>query len=107
MAWVARMKLLLSRIPGQRILLLVEDYADHGLGAEPLFVTLEMIKELEGSFDKVVQIDASEEEEERLSTLIYPETERPGASRMISSEMHGRIAESLAHVIRRANGMAA
>lgn len=107
-AWSARMQHLLSRIPGKRVMLHIEDRRDHGLGPEPAFVSIDMIAALEGAFDKVVQCDVSGDLGEcRLDDMIYPETERAGALRMLSTDAHERIAVALARVVRRADGLAA
>ncbi|SDZ55949.1 hypothetical protein SAMN05444004_12149 [Jannaschia faecimaris] len=107
-AWIARMRTLLSRIPGKRVLLHIEDSTDYGLGPEPPFVNSEMILALQGTFDKFLQCDVSEDcGESQLDGMIFDETERESALRMLSADAHERIAVALARVLRRTNGMAA
>lgn len=107
-AWGARMRLLLDRIPGKRILLHIEDGKDRGLGPEPVFVTVEMLTDLEGAFDSVVQCDVTgDAREARLDDMVFVDTERETALWMLSTDAHERIAVALARVVRRANGLAA
>lgn len=107
-AWVARMRLLLSRLPGRRILLWVETGQDHGLGPEPPFVTLEMVQALEQSIDGVTRIDVSDTfGEAHLPEMTFPETGRTAALHALTPAGHVRVAEALARTVRRANGMAA
>ncbi len=107
-AWVARMRLLLSRLPGRRILLWVETGQDRGFGQEPAFVTLEMVQALEGSIDGIVQVDVADTYgEAHLAAMTFPETERGAARHALTPAGHTRVAETLARVVRRANGLAA
>lgn len=107
-AWVARMRLLLSRIPGRRILLWIETGQDRGFGHEPAFVTLEMVQALEGSIDGIVQVDVADTfgAAER-AEMSVPETERAAALHALTPAGHARVAATLARVVRRANGLAA
>ncbi|WP_179381554.1 DUF6473 family protein [Jannaschia marina] len=107
-AWLARMETLLSGISGKCVLLHLEDSRDHGLGPEPCFVTVDQLQALEGKFDKVVQCVVGDGDgEDPLREMVYPETERDAAMRMISVDAHERIAKALARVIRRQDGLAA
>ncbi|CTQ50075.1 DUF6473 family protein [Jannaschia donghaensis] len=107
-AWHARMKLLLSRISGTRVLLHIENRNDYGLGSEPAFVSVEMIESLEGAFDKIVQCDVSSNlGDSRLDDMVFPGTERDAALRMMSTDAHEQVAAALARTVRRSNGMAA
>ncbi|SFI83483.1 DUF6473 family protein [Jannaschia pohangensis] len=107
-AWVARMRLLFSRIPGKRVLLMIENNNDRGLGPEPLFVTIDMLQELEGSIDRVVQCDVSDTmSDASLDEMTFPEKERDAAGQMLTPEGHARVAEALAKAVRRSNGLAA
>lgn len=107
-AWLARMRLLLDRIKGKRVLLHIEDGRDRGLGPEPVFVTLDMLTNLEGAFDKIVQCDVSGEAGETgLEDMVFVETERASALYMLPTDAHEKIAVALARVVRRANGVAA
>lgn len=107
-AWIARMQLLFSRLPGQRVLLSLEGTADHGLGPDPLFVDHEMMQALEPSIDKAVQCDLTDlEDAPDLSEMIFSDRDRPAAERSLTPAGHERIADALTRVVRRANGMAA
>ncbi|CUH39200.1 hypothetical protein JSE7799_01923 [Jannaschia seosinensis] len=107
-AWVARMQLLLSRLPGKRVLLSLEGGPDLGLGDEPLFVNHEMMQALEPSLDKVVQCDVSDlPGAAELDNMSFPVQDQPVAERSLTPIGHDRIAEALARVVRRANGLAA
>ncbi len=100
-AWVARMRLLLARMPGQRVLLWIENNNDRGLGSEPLFVSVDMMQELEPLLDKVVHVDVTEDcATESLSDLIYPETERASAALSLPPSAHARIGEALSRAVR-------
>lgn len=107
-AWTARMKQLLLGIPGKRVLLHIEDANDQGLGPEPSFVTVGMLAKLEGTFDKIVQCDVTGDcGKSQLDDMVFPETERASAMRMLSTDAHERIAVALARTVRRADGIAA
>ncbi|WP_281823357.1 DUF6473 family protein [Jannaschia rubra] len=107
-AWVARMRLLLSRVPGRRIMLWIEDGTDRGLGSEPPFVTVDMLQELEGLIDKVVHCDISDlTGETHLDRMIFPETERAVALHAMTPAAHDHVAEALAKMVRKSGGLAA
>lgn len=107
-AWLSRMRILLDRIKGKRVLLHIEDSKGHGLGPEPVFVTPEMLSSLEGAFDKIVQCDVTgDPDDSKLEDMVFVETERDSALWMLSTEAHQQIAVALARVVRRANGLAA
>lgn len=107
-AWVARMRLLLSRLPGRRVLLWVETGQDLGFGPEPPFVTVEMMQALEDSIDSIVQVDVSDTfGETHLEEMHFPETGRAAAMHALTPAGHARIAKSLSRIVRRANGLAA
>ncbi|WGH79195.1 DUF6473 family protein [Jannaschia ovalis] len=106
--WSARMRRLLSEIPGQKVMLWIEGVPAHGPWSEPLFVTLEMMQGLEGQIDKFVHVDVSDlQGDPTLGRMVFPETERPAARLMMTPDGHARVAAALAKAIRRANGMAA
>ncbi|MBM2577180.1 hypothetical protein JQC91_12805 [Jannaschia sp. Os4] len=61
-AWVARMRLMLHRLPGPRVLLWTTGYAPGScadLGTEPLFVTRAMVDRVAQMADAVVEVDLS------------------------------------------------
>ncbi|MGB3553206.1 MAG: DUF6473 family protein [Jannaschia sp.] len=99
-AWVARMRLLLSRIPGRKVLLWIENGDGGDLGPEPLFVTPEMMQKLEPLTDVTIRCDVlTDLREEPLTHLIFPELERAAALRSLSCEGHERVACALARAI--------
>jgi hypothetical protein len=107
-AWIARMRLLLGRLPGQKVLLLIENHNAGPLGPEPLFVSFEMLQTLEGHIDKLVHCDISEHMNERgIEAMQVPETEIGQARLMLPPAAHEAIAMALARSVRRRNGMAA
>jgi len=107
-AWVSRMRMLFSRIPGKRVLLMIENRHDRGLGPEPLFINAEMLQELEGSIDRIVQCDVTDTASEAgLEEMIFPEEEREAASQMLNPSGHARVADALSKAVRRADGLAA
>lgn len=56
-AWIARMRLLLHRVPGPRVLLWLRADVDPALGREPLFVTEAMMDRVAPMTDAVVTLD--------------------------------------------------
>ena len=107
-AWVDRMRLLLRRIPGRKILLWIENADSGPLGPEPLFVTVDMMQKLEPFIDKLVHCDVTlDQSEAQLAEMIFPETERATALQCLSSEAHDRIARMLARAIGQRNGLPA
>ncbi|UWQ17371.1 DUF6473 family protein [Jannaschia sp. M317] len=104
-AWVARMRLLLSRIPGTKILLWIENAEEGDLGPEPLFVTVDMMQKLEPMIDKLVHCDVTDDQRDgQLRHMIYPEMEVAAARLSLSNESHERIARVLARAVGRRDG---
>lgn len=95
-AWRARMQELLAEIPGTIVLLAVQDGHDRGLGAEPLFVTAEMIAGVSAGVACVVHSDVSDlMNEPTLTRMVFPEKERIAAARMLPPAAHERVAVDL------------
>ncbi|WP_371156841.1 DUF6473 family protein [Jannaschia sp. 2305UL9-9] len=105
-AWVARMRLLLTRLPGRKILLWIEGVAQSPLGEEPLFVTVDMMQKLEPLIDKLVHCDVSSTQSaDQLDDMIFPEIDAASARLSLSSKGHERVAHALARAIGRPDGL--
>ncbi|MGB3407975.1 MAG: DUF6473 family protein [Jannaschia sp.] len=101
-AWLGRMRLLLSRIPGRKIILWIENSAGGELGPEPLFITETMMQDLEPHIDKLVHCDIGADQSiDQLDQMIFPLTERESALRSMSDAAHERVARALARSIGR------
>lgn len=106
-AWVARMRLLLTRLPARKILLWIEGVAQSPLGEEPLFVTVDMMQKLEPLIDKLVHCDVSATQDAgQLDEMIFPQIDTASALLSLSSEGHERVAHALARAIGRQDGLA-
>lgn len=102
LAWSARMRLLLDRIPGQKLLLW---FADHpppnklpkrSLGRDPLFVDSNMIDALRPLVSGVVQVRLSEGAR-RSGThgMVFRDLDREVAQLMLGPRAHEEAAENL------------
>ncbi|PWJ20964.1 DUF6473 family protein [Jannaschia seohaensis] len=99
-AWVARMRLLLSRIPGEKILLWIEDPGNDALGPEPLFVTVDMIQKLRPLIDKLVHCDVTEDRlDRRPKGLVFSEGEELAALGAFPQLAHDRVGIALAKAL--------
>jgi hypothetical protein len=106
--WIARMRDLLGCVRGQRVLLWIEKRSDEGLGHEPLFVTADMMQQLEDRIDKVVHWNTSKDiggNGDLKSTIQEMELVQP--STVLSQTAHDSIATVLSKTVRRRNGMSA
>ena len=105
-AWIARMRSLIERVPGRRILLSIEDRRDQGLGVEPHFVTPDMLHTLSETLDGIVRCDVTQDFLEIDTTeMVYPELEEDVARQCLPPAAHARIAEAVAEVIRNPRGL--
>lgn len=108
LAWISRMQLLLSRLPGKRVLLRIEDGRDRGLGMEPLFVDSDMMQEIAGSIHRVVCCDVTDlSGPDGRETMVFPAREARAAEAALSPAAHSRIADAMAACMRDAAGLAA
>lgn len=103
-AWVSRMKGLLERIEGRKVLLWLTDYHapmhNDPLGPEPLLVTAEMIDQIRGSADEVVRVDPSVMARSSGTVgMFFGPMEEPAALTMPGPIVHQEIAEALAPVV--------
>ncbi|MEM8825270.1 MAG: DUF6473 family protein [Pseudomonadota bacterium] len=107
-AWVARIRLLLTRLPGHKTLLWVENRTADPLGPEPLFITVDMMQALEGQIDKVAHCDVTEDMiGDPLEGMMFGEEEEAQARLLLSPAAHDRIADTLARALQRRTGLAA
>lgn len=105
-AWLARMRTLIKSVKGKTVLLWLADHSpDEVLPVEeerdPWFVTRDMIEELRGIADDVIEIVASEEAV-ALGTegMIFSQMEAPVASHLLGPAAHQEAAERLAPALR-------
>lgn len=106
LAWLARMRLVLSQIPGKTVLLWASDVAP-GLQAveidkDPAFVTSSMVDEIKPLVTHYVEVTASAE---ALSAgtdgMVFAEMDAPAARMMLGPNAHREIAEALLPVLQR------
>ena len=104
-AWVARMLLLLQQIPGKTVLLWLADhapepasaYAPDGIGADPLFVTRDMIDRVSESATALVEVVISPEARSRgTEGMLFNEMEEAAAAKLPGPFAHREVAQALA-----------
>lgn len=106
-AWSARMRMLLNRIPGQKLLLW---FADHppplklpkkSLGRDPMFVDSNMIDALRPYVSGVVRVRLSEKAR-RAGTagMVFRELDRKVADKMLGPKAHEEAAVKLVEKLR-------
>jgi hypothetical protein len=105
-AWVARMGLLLERMSGPVVLLHLGEYRaaarEDGLGADPLFVTQEMVDKVSAAAQAVVRVDPSSRARGAGGGgMYYASLDEPAAADMPGPLVHQEMAEALAPVIAR------
>lgn len=105
-AWVARMRLLLNRIEGPKILLWLADHAPyskaHGgtICREPLFIDRAMLNAVQGQCDALVEVVATPEEiAAGRGEMVFSEFEHGAAQEMLGPVVHARAAEALVPVL--------
>jgi hypothetical protein len=107
-AWLARMRLMLSGIKGKTILLWFasepppEDSTDNetSLGNDPLFITRQMIDEVTPLVTKVVQVNASAAADEAgTQGMVFSELEALAAQEMLGPLAHEEAASALVDAI--------
>ncbi|WP_300033772.1 DUF6473 family protein [uncultured Roseobacter sp.] len=109
MAWLARMRLLLSRISSPVVLVWIGDHApmtekegqDCSVEAsDPLFVTREMLDMLRQKVAAIVEVEAtSEAVAAGTSGMVFNEMEAVAAGRMLGPQAHGEVARVLGPVL--------
>ncbi len=106
-AWLARMKILLTRIPGPKVLLWLSDHPPRDAGDEPrpfgqdpLFVDAEMLAQLRPHVADVAIVSVgSDALAEGRRGLVYSDLDEPVAQDMLGTVAHVRAAEALAPII--------
>lgn len=104
-AWVARMRLVLSQIPGKSILLWASTHAPADIGddieADPAFVTKVMIDDVTSFATSYVEVVASEEVKKAgTEGMVHSDLEAPAADTMLGPRMHEEIAACLAPALK-------
>jgi hypothetical protein len=103
-AWTARMRLLLTRIPGRKILLWLPDDTPTANGAElgpaPLFVNARMVESLRPLVEKVVHYEPAKiRVAAGIEEMKVPEMEAAVARELLPPACHRDIANALAAAI--------
>lgn len=103
-AWLARMRLVLSQIPGKTVLLWASKAAPenvaHDIDADPAFVTKGMVAEIEPLVTRFVQVAASEEAMQAgTDGMVFAEMDAPAAATMLGPMVHRQIADALHPVL--------
>ena len=103
-AWLARMRLVLSQIPGKTVLLWASDHAPSetatDIDTDPAFVNSGMIAEIEPLVTKVVKVVASREAREAgTDGMVFAEMDAPAAATMLGPKVHREIADALLPVL--------
>ncbi len=110
-AWVARMRLLLKAASGKTVLLWFAGHAPQSrdqapaengdLGADPLFVTREMVDMVRSEATAYVEVACSADAiKAGTEGMIFSEMETPVAQQMMGPAAHAEAAEALVHVLR-------
>lgn len=105
-AWIARMKTLLTQIQGNAVLLWFADHpvSDEGvgpLGGDPLFVTREMIDTLRPRVSHVAEVVASETARmEATRGMVFSDFEACAAAELLGPMAHREVEEVLGPLLR-------
>ncbi|MFD2172790.1 DUF6473 family protein [Rhodobacter lacus] len=105
-AWVARMRGLLERVEGPKLLLWITDYQSplqsDPLGAEPLMVSKDMVAEISPLADTLVKVSPSSMARSTGTVgMHYAPLEEPAAATVAGPIVHQEIAEALEPEVRR------
>ncbi|WP_415401637.1 DUF6473 family protein [Tateyamaria sp. SN3-11] len=104
-AWAARMRLVLSQIPGKTILLWASDRApedmDDCIDADPAFVTRDMLNTVIPMATEYVEVVASPEAMAAPTDgMVFSEMDAPVARQMLGPQVHRDIADALSPVLK-------
>lgn len=104
-AWHARMRLVLSQIPGKTVLLWISDAppAETAVDMEtdPAFVTRKMIEDLRPLATVLVEVIASPEAlAAGTEGMVFPEMDAPAAQHMLGPVAHREVADALTGTLR-------
>ena len=104
--WVTKMQNMLSRIDGKIILLWLADHspdqshAPTAAEAEPLFVDREMLNQLGGFADALVEVVSSPDEVQAgFSRMLFSPMEEMSAREMLGPVVHERVAKRLSATV--------
>ena len=105
-AWVARMRLLLARTRGTKVLVYIEDRLpkdlDEVMGAEPVFVTLDMVAEVSKLAAGVVRYDGADHRTAHgISDMIFAPMEQQAAEELLPPACHAALAEVISKDLKR------
>jgi len=105
-AWVARMRTLLDKIAGRKILLWLADHVPFSAVAggticrEPLFVDRAMLNAVTSRADRLIEIVATQDEiTQGYEFLYHSDLEHAEAKEMLGPVVHARVAEALLPII--------
>ncbi len=103
-AWKARMRLMLKQISGKTVLLWMSDRApenggtlgEGGIGAEPLFVTRDMLNDVAAHATAVVEVVGSPEARKAgTDGMLFSEMDAVAAAEMLNPMVHQEAADAL------------
>jgi hypothetical protein len=107
-SWIARMKMLLSRISGKIILLWFaprspeQDEKIQDFGADPMFVTSDMIEAVRSAITDVVEVVATPEALAKgTEGMVFAQMEAPAAGSIMGPAAHEEAAAVLGDVVAR------
>lgn len=107
-SWVARMKLLLSQISGKIILVWIaqhspeQDEEMQNFGADPMFVTRDMIDSVRPVVTEVVEVVASPEALAKgTEGMVFAQMEAPAAGHLMGPAVHEEAAAAVGDVVAR------
>ncbi|MEO0403120.1 MAG: DUF6473 family protein, partial [Pseudomonadota bacterium] len=104
-AWIARMRLVLSQIPGKTVLLWASTASPEDIGddfdADPAFVTRTMLDTVIPMATDYVEVIASPDAVEAgTEGMVFSEMEAPAAAQMLGPQSHTEIAAALAPILK-------
>lgn len=105
-AWVARMRTLLEKIEGKKVLLWLSGpgsahVPDDGLGFEPLFVDKDMVAQIQPYATDLVKVVPSQQAiSAGTAGMHFSDLDLPAAAEMPGPTVHGEIAAALTPVLK-------
>lgn len=101
-AWVARMKMMLTKTGSKVVLVWMADHSPDDrdgveyLGGDPLFVDRRMLDELRPLVKDIVEVVASAEEVDAgYARMVFADMDAPTAREMLGTVVHARVADEL------------